>query len=325
MRGIHLLLLVVLLQQANAFLMTRVHLPTHQRIGDRQRSMTMLLKSTKVHDNVVNIPCETSKSSPLEEIQDQHSLSLLQSLLPAVLSAAAVFSPVEDAMAAAADYGVLAGRTGSMLHPITMLLLFGTSVYAGYTGLQWRRLRGISDELKELQSQWPKLPDGTSIKYPVSDLISSLKSEMAAAPEDRLAVITKNLGVLNSANVADIDSKIGQLQATRKSLQNANLKDKHHATGSYLLSAGVTVALLGAFNTYMRAGKLFPGPHLYAGMACTILWACASALVPEMQKGNEAARIGHIGLNAINVALFAWQVGTGIEIMLKVWEKTSWP
>jgi hypothetical protein len=241
------------------------------------------------------------------------------------MGAVALLAPVEGAMAAAGDYGLLAGRTASMLHPITMFLLFGTSIYAGYTGLQWRRLRGISDELKDLQAQWPRLPDGSSIKYPVAEQVSSLSSEMATASEDRQASIKKSLEVLKSSPVADIDIKIGQLQTTRKSLQNANLKDKHHVTGSYLLSAGVTVALLGAFNTYMRAGKLFPGPHLYAGMGCTILWACAAALVPEMQKGNEAARIGHIGLNAINVALFAWQVGTGIEIMLKVWEKTSFP
>lgn len=50
----------------------------------------------------------------------------------------------------------------------------------------------------------------------------------------------------------------------------------------------------------------------------------AAALVPAMQKGNEAARVAHIALNVANIALFAWQIPTGIEIMLKVWEKTSW-
>jgi hypothetical protein len=44
-----------------------------------------------------------------------------------------------------------------------------------------------------------------------------------------------------------------------------------------------------------------------------------------MQKGNEFARVSHIALNVINIALFAWQVPTGIEIMLKVIEKTQWP
>lgn len=50
----------------------------------------------------------------------------------------------------------------------------------------------------------------------------------------------------------------------------------------------------------------------------------AASLVPAMQKGNETARLAHIGLNCANIALFAWQVGTGIEIMLKVWEKAPW-
>ena len=27
--------------------------------------------------------------------------------------------------------------------------------------------------------------------------------------------------------------------------------------------------MTGAMNTYLRAGKLFPGPHLYAGAAIT--------------------------------------------------------
>lgn len=35
--------------------------------------------------------------------------------------------------------------------------------------------------------------------------------------------------------------------------------------------------------TCAAAGKLFPGPHLYAGAAITVLWAVAAALVPQMQ------------------------------------------
>mmetsp|Transcript_6497 Transcript_6497/g.14042 ORF Transcript_6497/g.14042 Transcript_6497/m.14042 type:complete len:138 (-) Transcript_6497:371-784(-) len=122
-----------------------------------------------------------------------------------------------------------------------------------------------------------------------------------------------------------LDAQIAQLSATRKDLLGKNLKDKHQTTGSILLGVGVTVSVMGAFNTYMRAGKLFPGPHLYAGMAITILWAVAAALVPAMQKGNKAARVAHIGANVVNIALFASQIPTGIEIALKVIEKTSWP
>lgn len=55
------------------------------------------------------------------------------------------------------------------------------------------------------------------------------------------------------------------------------------------------------------AGKLFPGPHLYAGAAIVVLWALAASLVPYMQKGNDTARSVHIAANTINLGLFAWQ------------------
>ncbi len=37
------------------------------------------------------------------------------------------------------------------------------------------------------------------------------------------------------------------------------------ASASLLLASGVTISVEGAFDTYFRAGKLFPGPHLFAG------------------------------------------------------------
>ena len=66
------------------------------------------------------------------------------------------------------------------------------------------------------------------------------------------------------------------------------------------------------------SGKLFPGPHLYAGAAITVLWALAASMTPAMAKGNDAARNAHITFNALNVGLFLWQVPTGIEILQKV-------
>lgn len=42
-------------------------------------------------------------------------------------------------------------------------------------------------------------------------------------------------------------------------------RDKHAMWGSLLLAAGTGIAIEGCANTYMRTGKLFPGPHLYVG------------------------------------------------------------
>ena len=73
-----------------------------------------------------------------------------------------------------------------------------------------------------------------------------------------------------------------------------------------------------------HAGKLFPGPHLYAGAGIVALWALASAMVPYMAKGSEVARTLHITLNCVNLALFAWQIPTGLEIVGKVLQFAPW-
>jgi hypothetical protein len=44
-----------------------------------------------------------------------------------------------------------------------------------------------------------------------------------------------------------------------------------------------------------------------------------------MQKGNETARIVHIGANVAGIGLFLWQLQSGIPILLKVWELTKFP
>jgi hypothetical protein len=114
------------------------------------------------------------------------------------------------------------------------------------------------------------------VKFPVSSAIQGVQNEIIRlrgeeGGKGQIAVLESDLALLYDAQ--SLDAELARLTETRKALQAGNLKDKHHLTGSILLGAGVTVSILGAFNTYMRAGKLFPGPHLYGGMAITILWA----------------------------------------------------
>jgi len=111
----------------------------------------------------------------------------------------------------------------------------------------------------------------------------------------------------------------------RKELLAGKFKDKHEWMGALILASGTGIAIEGAVNTFMRTGKLFPGPHLFAGAGMVALWAFAAALVPEMQKGNNTARAAHIGLNSVNTLLFLSQVPTGLEIVGKVFQFTQWP
>lgn len=51
----------------------------------------------------------------------------------------------------------------------------------------------------------------------------------------------------------------------RKGLTKGGFRDKHFDAGSLLLGGGVFLGVAGPLNTFARTGKLFPGPHLYAG------------------------------------------------------------
>ena len=86
---------------------------------------------------------------------DATSSNLLHPAL--VTSAVTLLLPLQEAQAKGGAFGLWEGRTASLLHPATMAALFFTSLYSGYLGLQWRRLRTIKGEFDELNAQLPAL------------------------------------------------------------------------------------------------------------------------------------------------------------------------
>lgn len=226
-------------------------------------------------------------------------------------SAALCLLSSEVANAAGPDWGVFEGKTGSLLHPVMMFGMLMLSASTALLGFEWRRQRTIGGEISDLKKTLPKLNGASSVK-------EALKVCQAAEEID-----LSQLALLKSA--LPIDSQIQELQNERKTLTEKGPKDKHYGQGAMLAFLGTVFAIEGPLNTYARAGKLFPGPHLYAGAGLVCLWALAVACVPQMQKGNDAARYVHIGANFSGIGLFLWQLQSGIPILLKVWEKTSWP
>lgn len=236
----------------------------------------------------------TEKSATdLSEVQVESDIGQSYCFQRALLTATAGLTPfllsVQDAYAAGGEYGILEGRIFSLIHPVVMFSLFVATGYAGYLGYQWRRIRTIQDEINDLKKQVPAV---------------AAEGQAVASP---------------------VDGQLKELTETRKTLLKGGFRDRHFNWGSILLGTGVLFSVSGAVNTYLRTGKLFPGPHLYAGVAITVLWALAAALVPPMQKGNDTARSLHIALNTVNLLLFAWQIPTGWEIVLKVFEFTKLP
>ena len=228
----------------------------------------------------------------------------------AAAATASTFLP-EEAVAKGGEYGLAEGRIISLAHPVAMGGCFLATLYAGYTGLQWRMLRELGVELKEARAA-------------ASAAQKAVQEHAGAGASDEEALAPPPPSLVRAAS--DADAAVAALTEKRSVIQAGNFRDRHYQLGTILLAVGIPMALEGPVNTYMRAGKLFPGPHVYAGVGVASLWAVAAALVPEMQKGKEWARTAHIGVNAVTFGLFAYyQIPTGLEIAAKVIEKTKFP
>jgi hypothetical protein len=201
-------------------------------------------------------------------------------------AATVLLAGAEDAWAKGGVYGPLEGKASSLVHPLIMGSIFLVTLYTGYLGWQWRQTRVVGMELVDLRKQLPKDEDPE------------------AAP---------------SRAHLELKAQIEQMTKDRSELVQGKFKDRHFQISSLLLGGGIFFTVYGVCNTYFRADKLFPGPHLFAGAGICVIWALAAACVPFMEKGNENARTAHIALNVFMLALYVWQLPTGWEILMKVW------
>ncbi|KAG5174980.1 hypothetical protein JKP88DRAFT_203917 [Tribonema minus] len=232
---------------------------------------------------------------------------------------------VGEASAKGGELGVWEGRSFALLHPLIMGTLFGLSGYAALLGLEWRELRTMGTTIGFVKDKAPVLSTGEKAGFPFSKTSASINSKIGEleASDPQVSALKADLAKLSAA--AAVDEEYAALQERRKALSKKDVRDKHYEVGSLILGLGVFAAIEGPVNTYIRAGKLFPGPHLYAGAGIVVAWGIAASLVQQMQKGNEWARLAHIGINFGILGFFAWQVNTGLGITAKVLEFTKWP
>lgn len=252
-------------------------------------------------------PLNLSPSTTLEEeINNDSALSRTGMVSLVALLA---LTPEAANAAPSPDWGLFEGKIGSLLHPVTMASMFAFSLNTALKGFQYRRQRTMGGEISELRKTLPNLGGE-----------STLAAAIAAAQEAEDFTLAQKY-----QNAMPIQAQIDELTVERKKLSSMGLKDKHFSQGATLAFIGTAFAIEGPLNTYARAGKLFPGPHLYAGAGLVVLWALAAACVPAMQKGNDTARTIHIGANVSGMGLFAWQIVSGWPILTKVYSLTSWP
>eukprot|EP00529_Nitzschia_sp_RCC80_P028928 CAMPEP_0113451796 /NCGR_PEP_ID=MMETSP0014_2-20120614/6520_1 /TAXON_ID=2857 /ORGANISM="Nitzschia sp." /LENGTH=335 /DNA_ID=CAMNT_0000343157 /DNA_START=503 /DNA_END=1510 /DNA_ORIENTATION=- /assembly_acc=CAM_ASM_000159 len=289
--------------------------------GHRQANIMMAAHHDPNQFDSSSDKSEEEFSFPATETTDSSMRSMMMTpTTTTTTSTAATVSAISIAFwsisataanAAGPDWGIFEGRTGSLLHPVMMFGMLALSLSTALLGFDWRRQRTIGDDISALKKTLPDLGGAST----VADAIAAAKA--AETPDN--ALISK----LQAAT--SIEKEIQELQAERKQLADKGPRDKHYGQGAWLALLGTWFAIEGPLNTYARAGKLFPGPHLYAGAGLVCLWALAVSAIPQMQKGNDTARYVHIGANIGGIALFAWQVKSGIPILLKVIEFTKWP
>lgn len=266
----------------------------------RPTMLSPIRPAVRAMTTVLNASGENEDIEPRDKSQAFSTAALITATTSLISS---------PAFAAGPDWGIFEGKTLSLLHPFMMGSLFLYSLSTGFLGLKWRRLRTMGEEITALKKTLPDLGGASTVEAAIE----------AAKTDENTALVSKLKTAL------PIQEQINTLISERKDLTSQNLRERHFNQGSFLAFLGIFFAVEGPLNTYGRTGKLFPGPHLYAGAALVVIWAAASATVPFMQKGSETARNIHIAANVAGLGLFAWQIQSGIPILLKVIEKAPWP
>eukprot|EP00951_Prasinocladus_malaysianus_P007821 scaffold56300_cov39-Prasinocladus_malaysianus.AAC.1 len=168
-------------------------------------------------------PHSAGKNADVLQVPTSSGVEFTKWELAAASFATPLFLGVGEAAAIDGQYGLLEGKSFALIHPIVMAGLFASTLYAGYLGLQWRRLREVGNEIKAKKAELPKAGED---------------GERPSSP---------------------LDGEIQALEDERKSLAKGNYRDRHNNWGSLLLGMGVLLAVEGGLNTYLRLGKLFPG------------------------------------------------------------------
>ena len=306
-----------------------------------------------------------SPPPPLDGIVDREwDRRSSSAAIAAAAAAASLLLTSSPAWADSPDWGLFEGRTGSLLHPVAMISMFALSSSTALLGFQWKRQRTLGDEISSLKKTIPDLGGAASAVEALraaesaevvdASYVRSLRGGVET--EAKVAELTKERKELANAGPKDKHFNQGALLlfvgtafaievgfssfslppsccpflfASRGLLHMLSFASLRFASPPHFPSPTPRTPFhpfgQGPLNTYARAGKLFPGPHLYAGAGLVVIWSLAAGMVPHMQKGNDAARAVHVGANLAGIGLFAWQVTTGLPILFKVLELTKWP
>ena len=176
---------------------------------------------------LLRVSCSASKSNGGPKQQQQQPQQLArrrqQQQLPApplssaavpLLLAAAALPP--DALAAGGEFGILEGRSFALLHPLVMGGLFGYTLWAGYLGWQWRRVRTVQDEINGLKKQLKPAAAAAPAAVGAGDASSS------AAPPPPAPKSPAEIKIDELTEVTPTDRLVHQKRGAARLLQERN-------------------------------------------------------------------------------------------------------
>lgn len=147
----------------------------------RHAATTRCLAVAKPSDALEN---ELSNEMKNIDVSDaSNSNDSIGVVMPAAVASTLLYPLVmsDPALAIGREYGIVEGQIFSLMHPAFMFFLLGASLYAGYLGFQWRRVRELGTEIKGLKAQRdasaPKSEEGGERPpSPLDATIASLES-----------------------------------------------------------------------------------------------------------------------------------------------------
>lgn len=97
----------------------------------------------------------------------------------------------------------------------------------------------------------------------------------------------------------------------------------HHKLAAALTFLTTLSMFTGMYNTYLRSGRLYPGPHMYGGFVFLLLITANASLVPWF-KDFVRIRVVHRSIGFCVIGMAIWQAWTGLPVMKSVYQTIPW-
>ena len=122
-----------------------------QQQQQQQQRSSSSAESSSSRRSSTSVMMRSSSSEKKSSCTSSSSEDVGRTALLATIASSPIVLSAQDAFAKGGEFGLLEGRTAALVHPFFLGIMYATSLYAGYLGLQWRKVRTVGEEIEELE------------------------------------------------------------------------------------------------------------------------------------------------------------------------------